>query len=285
MNLLAQVLVHVDASERSVARVRFARALAGAQGAGVTAVYGVMPLSMTVNADVLDGGSLMPSLVDLDLEQCRRARLRVEEAAAGPGPAVAWLADETASPHRVMVRAAWAADLLVMSPRDEADPTAGLVPADLLSSTLVHAGRPVLVLPAGGEATAPPAPRRLLLAWKPTREAARALAATLPWLTVLDRIDLVAEPAAGIGEPGWPGPVQLEQWLRGHGFAGTLVLHRLAPHVPVEAGDRLQELAARAGAQWLVMGCYGHSRPREWLFGGATRSVLRQPGLPVLMVH
>lgn len=54
---------------------------------------------------------------------------------------------------------------------------------------------------------------------------ARALAATLPWLTVLERIDLVAEPAAGIGEPGWPGPVQLEHWLHGHGFAGTLVLH------------------------------------------------------------
>jgi hypothetical protein len=54
---------------------------------------------------------------------------------------------------------------------------------------------------------------------------ARALAATLPWLTVLERIDLVAEPAAGIGEPGWTGPVQLEHWLRGHGFAGTLVLH------------------------------------------------------------
>ncbi len=54
---------------------------------------------------------------------------------------------------------------------------------------------------------------------------ARALAATLPWLTVLERIDLVAEPAAGIGEPCWPGPVQLGHWLRGHGFAGTLVLY------------------------------------------------------------
>jgi nucleotide-binding universal stress UspA family protein len=285
MNLLAHVLVHVDASERSVARVRFARALAAAQGAAVTAVYGVMPASLAVNASMMDGGATMPVLLDLDAEQCRRARQRVADASADPGPAVAWLGDETVSPYRVMVHAAWAADLLVMSPQDAADPTAGLVPADLLGSTVVHAGRPVLVLPVGAEADAPHVPNRLLLAWKPTREAARALSATLPWLAGLDRIDLVAEPANGIGEPAWPGPAALEHWLRAHGFAGALTLHRLGAHAEAEAGERLQELAVAVGAQWMAMGCYGHSRAREWLFGGATRTVLRRPRLPVLMVH
>ncbi len=285
MNLLAHVLVHVDASERSGARVRFARALAAAQGAAVTAVYGVMPASMAVNASMIDGGTAMPALLDLDTEQCRRARQRVDDASASPGPAVAWLGDESASPYRVMVRAAWAADLLVMSPHDATDPTAGLVPEDLLGSTVVHAGRPALVLPVGAEADAPPVPTRLLLAWKPTREAARALSATLPWLAGLDRIDLVAEPASHIGDSDWPGPLALEHWLRAHGFAGTLMLHRLGAHAAAEAGERLQELAAAVDAQWMAMGCYGHSRAREWLFGGATRSVLRRPRLPVLMVH
>jgi hypothetical protein len=57
-----------------------------------------------------------------------------------------------------MVRAAWAADRLVMSPHNAADPTAGVVPEDLLGSTVVHAGRPVLVPPVGDEADAPPVP-------------------------------------------------------------------------------------------------------------------------------
>jgi hypothetical protein len=105
--------------------------------------------------------------------------------------------------------------------------------------------------------------------------AARALSATLPGLEGLDRIDLVAEPACLIGESDWPGPAALEHWLRAHGFAGSLALHRLSAHAAAEAGERMQALAATVGAKWMAMGCYGHSHAREWLVGGASRSVLR----------
>ena len=54
---------------------------------------------------------------------------------------------------------------------------------------------------------------------------------------------------------------------------------------PAEVGELLLSRAADLGADLLVMGCYGHSRTREFVLGGATRTVLRSMTLPVLMCH
>ena len=52
-----------------------------------------------------------------------------------------------------------------------------------------------------------------------------------------------------------------------------------------DAGAQLLSLAADVGADLLVMGCYGHSRAREWVLGGVTRTILQSMTLPVLMSH
>lgn len=52
-----------------------------------------------------------------------------------------------------------------------------------------------------------------------------------------------------------------------------------------EVGERILSKAADVSADLLVMGCYGHSRAREWVLGGATRSMLQSMTLPVLMSH
>ena len=61
-------------------------------------------------------------------------------------------------------------------------------------------------------------------------------------------------------------------------------MHRRS-HADAEAGRVLLSLAAEVGADLLVMGCYGHSRTREIMLGGATQTVLRDMTLPVLMAH
>jgi nucleotide-binding universal stress UspA family protein len=61
-------------------------------------------------------------------------------------------------------------------------------------------------------------------------------------------------------------------------------MHRSAER-PDDVGDALLGLSRALGADLLVMGCYGHSRAREWVLGGATRSVLGSMHLPVLLVH
>ena len=76
------------------------------------------------------------------------------------------------------------------------------------------------------------------------------------------------------------GPA-LVQWLGQHGITGVQV-HELGSG---DVGEALLSRAADLGAGLLVMGCYGHTRAREWVLGGVTRTVLRSMALQVLMVH
>jgi nucleotide-binding universal stress UspA family protein len=117
--------------------------------------------------------------------------------------------------------------------------------------------------------------REPLIAWKATREAARAVTAAIPLLQRARQIHLVAEDDGDAPE--------LEAYLRLHGVQAPL--QRRAAVRAASAGDDLLSLAADAGADLLVMGCYGHSRARELVLGGASRTVLKSMTLPVLMAH
>ena len=74
----------------------------------------------------------------------------------------------------------------------------------------------------------------------------------------------------------------LQEYLTAQGITATL--HQGGPERG-NAGENLLSQASDLGADLLVMGCYGHSRAREWVFGGATRTILESMTLPVLMVH
>jgi nucleotide-binding universal stress UspA family protein len=80
-----------------------------------------------------------------------------------------------------------------------------------------------------------------------------------------------------------PDGLNIERYLRCHGI--DAVLHADAGHGADAAGDALLALARDVSADLLVMGCYGHSRARELVLGGATRTVLQSMMLPVLMAH
>ncbi|MFZ2650761.1 MAG: universal stress protein, partial [Burkholderiaceae bacterium] len=171
------------------------------------------------------------------------------------------------------------ADLLVLGQRAEpGEAPAGVTP-DFNESVLFASGKPALLIPSiyKGE----PIGRVVLVAWKPTREAARALSAAMPFLRRAQKVHV-----AVWGEPGsdaMQGPApDVEASLRRHGV--TAVLHRDAAN-PSEVGELLLSRAADLGADLLVMGCYGHSRAREWALGGASRSVLQAMTVPVLMSH
>ena len=93
---------------------------------------------------------------------------------------------------------------------------------------------------------------------------------------------LGGDPAAAPGAP--PAAADsLEGYLRLHGVAAPIQRHGAV--ASSSAGDGLLSLAADVGADLLVMGCYGHSRARELVLGGASRTVLKSMTLPVLMAH
>lgn len=122
--------------------------------------------------------------------------------------------------------------------------------------------------------------RNVLIAWKPTRECARAVAGALPLMRRAERVNVVSW-----GKDNF-GPAEttfgIVRALRWHGIEATA--HRY-PDVPDDPGEILLSHAADHASDLLVMGCYGHHRIRELLLGGVTRTVLQSMTLPVLMAH
>jgi len=166
-------------------------------------------------------------------------------------------------------------DLVVASQYDDAIPAAaGYSPDELALGT----GRPVLIVPSKGDA-APPAGRRVLVAWNGSREASRAAFDCLSLLAPDAELRLLT-----VDSPR--GEATLGA------ITGALTRHGVTPSVAsVSRGDgrsvpeEILKCAADFGADLLALGCYGHSRLRETVFGGATTRILRDMSLPVLMSH
>jgi len=122
-------------------------------------------------------------------------------------------------------------------------------------------------------------PETVVVAWKATPEAARAVTAAMPFLSRSKKILIVtvAEEQSVSDEEG----ARLMTSLAWHGLDASTRHLRPDTH---GAADTLLAAAAEEGAL-LVMGAYGHSRLREWIFGGFTERVLRDAAVPVLMMH
>ena len=177
-------------------------------------------------------------------------------------------------PEAFLAAQARAADLLVIGrqSRDEwSDQRFAVDPGDVA----LQAGRPILVTPPQVSFLSA---RRILIAWKDTREARRAVRDALPWLTAAEEVVLVA-----VGESANRADVpDIEEYLALHGVKARTVLQaRRAASV----ADELIQTAEREGADLIVSGAYGHSRTREWILGGVTRDLLDHAPVCCLMAH
>ena len=142
-------------------------------------------------------------------------------------------------------------------------------------------GHPVLVVPYAGRFEN--VGRRVVVGWSATREAARAVNDAMPLLMAADVVNVLTIDAheAPRGHGALPGAV-ISLHLARHGVKATI---EQTVSGDLSVGDTLLSRAADLGADLLVMGAYGHSRLRELLLGGATRTLLRSMTLPVLMSH
>ena len=185
-------------------------------------------------------------------------------------PEIAW-ADE------VIGRRARCTDLTLIGPELLATKT---LKAKTIEGALFSSGRPLLLVPEGAQ----PAlrPKRVLVAWDGRIEASRALRESLDLLVSANEVRLVlvdpAESELG-AEPG----ADAATYLARHGIKVTV--DRL-PRSGHTVADVLRRHAVDMAAELLVMGAYGHSRLRERIFGGVTKSMLDEPPpLPILMAR
>jgi nucleotide-binding universal stress UspA family protein len=203
---------------------------------------------------------------------CEREGLALRDAPPGPqGPSAQWLREIGAEPYWVAEHGR-AADLLVIG-RPGEDEGALL---DTIEGALIESGRPLLIPPA---APLTALPETVAIAWKATPQAARALTAALPFLSMAKQIVVLT-----VAEEERTTQEEADRLIAGLRWHGIPVSVR---HLRPEAHSAPDTLLSAAGehAALLVMGGYGHSRLREWIFGGFTLHVLRGAEVPVLMAH
>lgn len=180
-------------------------------------------------------------------------------------------------PNRAMAGMARSCDLIIAggAPLDEVDVFSAVDVGELA----IHAGRPVLIAPPqGGTLSA----RRIVVAWKDSRESRRALTDALPLLKGAEEVVVYEICPAGEAE----GAAYRTEEVTAH-----LLRHGVKARAKVRAGDddrvvdELNIEAAAIDADLIVAGAYGHSRLGEWAFGGVTRGLLRRPERFILLSH
>ncbi len=282
------ILVHVDETSRSPERIRMAAELARSFEAHLIGI-GMTGISHFIyqNARVTHTN---PNL-SMHLDYLRNM---AEKSMAGFEP-VARELNVTSFEQRLVDDDAVSgfclharySDLLVIGQNDP-EHISPAVMSDFPEDVVLHSGRPVLIMPYTGHF--PHVGKRVMISWDASREATRAITYALPILKKADIVQLVVfNPDNNAELHGEEPGADIALYLARHGVKVEVSNHHtgLDPvsRNKLDVGNALLSLANDFGSDLLVMGAYGHSRFRQTILGGVTRTILETMTLPVLMSH
>lgn len=271
MDAIRSVLLQMDASPHSLGRLRHARELARHFNAALSGMYVALPPAQPLALAVSDSPAAL--FVDTDWKDHDAARDLFVQECAGLAQA-RWISPAETAVDNPFVHHAAYADLLVLGARHPASPKAA--PAGFVESIVLGCGRPALILPRDWAWQGPP--QKIVLGWDASPHAVHALVAGLPWLRSAASVHVLD---GSRDRHGTAEGLSIEQHLHRHGVHAQVHRHVAAQDV----GDALMSLAGEQCAELVVMGCYGHSRTRELMLGGATRHMLAHAWMPLLMTH
>jgi len=279
------ILVALDSAPAARGRIELAAALAerfGAHLIGLHTALGAEAPRRRGYFDYFDHSLLDPlyreyrEKMQADAE---RTRALFEEIASRHELSAEW---RTASgyPSEITALNGRYVDLIVLGQLDPDDPQATLF-RPLPEEVALGVGRPILVVPYAGSWKE--IGRRVLVGWDASREATRAINDAMPLLAGAQTVTVLAvDPAGSPANHGEVPGADIALHLARHGVKATI---EATVSAGIGAGNALLSRASDLEADLLVMGAYGHSRVRELLLGGATRTVLESMTLPVLMAH
>jgi len=264
------LLVHVQPPPAGEARLTATIALAKSLGAAVVGIGGSELPIVTDPAFGFVDGTVVQILYDQMKEDLARAERTFRSAAKDAGVDHTWRGGLD-FPERLVAANARTADLLVATGCRGSEPANYADPGELLMSS----GLPVLVLPPEAEGLNV---RTVLIAWKDTRETRRAISDALPFLAAAKRVMVVAIPEFS-GQDLEGELADVAERLRRLGISADC---EVSPHLDISVGKQLLAIADSREADLIVAGGYGHSRLREWMFGGVTEHLLKSSHRPVL---
>jgi len=204
---------------------------------------------------------------------CSRAMIDIVDApSSAQGVTASWREEECDPCERLMLYSRHS-DLIVMGRATRAN---GL-PPNLIEILLLGCGRPIIIAPSA-------APSRIagtiVVGWRETPDAARAVAVATPLLTKAERVVFVA-----VDEGNENTKDAIDDVARQFRWNGVPTDVELVAPSGRPVAKALFAVAQSRAADLMVMGAYGHSPMRELVFGGCTQAAIRHADIPVLLVH
>jgi nucleotide-binding universal stress UspA family protein len=270
---MKSILLHVQSDAGMEARLQAALAIARAHGGHVSCLH-VTPINLYIVSDGVYGAYLMPDFATRLDEMEAKIRADIEGRLKNEDVSFDYQ-QITGDPAQELISRSALVDLIVLGRYHHQETR--YTPLTLIGDVLNNARVPVLVQPQEKAAFDPFG--SAIVAWNGSLEAANALRGALPMLRKASAVHVVTveEPK----ENELP-PLAASEYLARHDIKSEL--HPLTKsEIPV--AEAIVSTAQVMKAAYIVMGGYGHSRAREYLFGGVTRDLLTESPIPLLMAH
>lgn len=278
--MLGRIAIHLSNDNACARRIDAGLQLAKEHNAEVVGVY---------PSDGVAGHYYDESIIPQDVRKLLRGRrdefresvrkLFLEKAQAA-GVKADWRAPQGEADEALALHARYC-DLLVMSKAERVDTVTAIIP-NLPEAVVMAAGRPVLMIPNVGNISS--IGQRVLYCWDQRREAARAFTDAAPFLERCKELVVL--------EVDRDEQAFRDNDLRDTDFTALCsslgypaAKHLVKQSEGIGVGNVILNTASDAGSDLIVMGAYGHSRMRQWVMGGASRTLLSSMTAPVLLAH
>lgn len=274
--MIRNILLQVDRDDRNAERTALAVTLAQRHEAHLTGLFAHLGLPAIYPwGEGLFAREILQRHEEATGEAAGELRAEFEQRAGAGRVSHEWRIEEEDGTQSVLATHARCADVAIVSQTARSALEDG--PGSRLAEEVVLAsGAPTIIVPDVGKFD--PAINRVVVAWNGSRESSRAVRDALPILRAAEKVLLFGVYADHDDLPG----SEIARCLARHGIKAE---DRRTIADDMDVGDAILNAVADYTADLLVMGAYGHARLREFVFGGATRHILRHMTSPTLLVH
>ena len=278
---LKSILVHMDATDRCKERLHLAGGLARANDSHLSGLFVIPEPFYPIDGDA---AYFPPDVLEQwereEKEYARAAESLFQDFVDSQGLHGEWRSEQ-GPPAEVVRRHARYADLTVVGQGSVDDPKRYPDPF-LAEDVVMDSGRPVLVIPNTGSFDS--AFKQALVCWNASREAVRAISDAMPFLQSADNVTILTvnpdKPSSG--DHGEIPAADIALQLARHGVkaeAESMTTDQ------ADVGTTILDRARDLKADLIIAGAYGHSRTREWILGGVTKTLLHETAVPTLLSH
>lgn len=279
--MLKRIAVHLNADAGCQRRIDAAITLATTHNAELIGVY---PSEVIPQHGY--GGTAMPEelrglLSQRALSDREKIHNEFTEKAKAAGITAHWRTPKGPVEEVLALHARYCR-LLVMSKAEDRHSTASPISANVPETVIMSAGRPVLMVPTVGAITT--IGERILFCWDQKREAARAFMDAAPLLRNCKELVvlIVDEDADKLRNLDIQGN-DFSDLCAAQGYPAPKIMRRSSEGIGV--GNVILNTSTDCGSDLIIMGAYGHSRMRQWIMGGASRTLLSSMAVPVMLSH